>query len=208
MILKGNTIYLRMFEPEDYELTFQWHNDYEIQKQTCGPIRIVSRSIERNWATSKAENNRDDIYLAICSVESDKMIGFTSIGDFDYINRSCEWSGIVIGDKQAHNGYEYIETGVLVFGYVFDQLNMHRVTASVLEEHIGSKAGLLSLTMQVEGVFKDAVYKNGKYNDRCYLALLRDDYYRLREEGQYDTRAVMKRMVLISKCLMKERKGE
>jgi len=203
MILQSKTIYLRMLEPGDFEYTHQWHNDYEIQKQTCGPIRIVSKEIEKAWTESKASNNRNDLYLAICRVSDDKMVGFTSISEFDYINRSCDWSGIVIGDKEAHNGFEYVETGVLVFGYCFDQLNMNRITASVLEEHIASKTGLMALTMREEGVAKEAVYKNGKYLDRCFLALLRKDYYEQREQGQYETLSVIKRMAKLAKTYSK-----
>lgn len=205
MILQGDTIYLRMLEPSDYELTYLWHNDYNIQKLTCGPLRIVSKEIERNWVLAKSSNNREELYLAICMNDTDKMVGYVSLNNFNYLYRSCSWSGIVIGDKNAHSGFEYIEAGVLLIAYVFDQLNMNRLTASVIEKHITSNAGLQALTLSIEGIAKEAVYKDGQYFDRVDLALLRSEYINHKLKGDYETFSVMSRMSNCAKILKKGR---
>ena len=98
--MKGKFVYLRLFEPEDYAKTYIWHNDLDIQKSTCGPIRLVSKEIERNWVLSKATHNQTDIYMAICLIENDEMIGWYSINGIDFLNRKCHCSGVVIGDKR------------------------------------------------------------------------------------------------------------
>ena len=72
-MLKGEKVYLRLFEPEDYEKTYQWHTDFDLMKSTCGPMRLVSKEIERKWVLSKSENNLHDIYLAICVKETDAI---------------------------------------------------------------------------------------------------------------------------------------
>ena len=53
-MLKGDVVYLRLFEPEDYEKTYEWHNDFNLMKSTCGQNRIVSKEIERKWVLSKS----------------------------------------------------------------------------------------------------------------------------------------------------------
>ena len=105
-MFKGETIYLRLMEPEDYETTYKWRNDYNMQKMTCGPLRFISKEMEKNWAQRRSLDNTNDIYLAVCSLESDKMIGYTSINDINYVNRSCSIGGIVIGDKDYRDGNE------------------------------------------------------------------------------------------------------
>ena len=42
---KGEYVYLRLFEPDDYEKTYYWHNDYDLMNTTCGMFRFVSKEI-------------------------------------------------------------------------------------------------------------------------------------------------------------------
>ena len=120
-MLKGKTVYLRLFESGDYEKTYLWHNDYDLMRTTSGNFRFVSKEIERKWVQSKTENNQKDIYLAICAIENDEMIGWYSISNIDYINRKCFCSGVVIGDKRYSDGDAYREAGSLAFKYIINE---------------------------------------------------------------------------------------
>ena len=86
--MKGKDFYLRLFEPEDYEKTYKWHTDWDVQQMTAGTIRFVSKEIERKWVYEKATNNSKDIYLAICLNDTDEMVGYISLNDIDMLNRS------------------------------------------------------------------------------------------------------------------------
>lgn len=183
--MKGKTIYLRLFEPEDYEKTYVWHNDWDVQKMTCGPVRFVSKEIERKWVYDKATNNTKDIYLAICLNETDEMVGYISLNDIDMLNKSLRGGGVVI-DKRFQDGQAWFEAGELVRRYAFDTLNMNRYTASCLAEHKASRMIVEACGYTLEGVRREAVYKEGKYHDVCCYSLLRSEYYKLREEGRYD----------------------
>ena len=181
-MLKGDVVYLRLFEPEDYEKTYEWHNDFNLMKSTCGQNRIVSKEIERKWVLSKSENNCNEIYLAICSIESDEMIGWCSISNIDHLNRKCDSSGIVIGDKRYRNGDAYIEAGALSFNYIMDELNMNRVSASCLREQVMTRAELESSFWVLEGIERQAIFKNGGYHDICHYSILRDEYIQNKEK--------------------------
>ena len=156
-MIRGTKVYLRLFEPEDYEKTYVWHNDFSIQKSTCGPIRFVSKEIERNWVLSKATHNQTDIYLAICLIENDEMIGWYSINGIDYLNRKCHCSGVVIGDKRYRDGVAFGEAGMLAFDYIINELNMNRVTGSCLREQIVSRAEMEAGFWELEGIERQAV---------------------------------------------------
>ncbi len=185
-MLKGKNIYLRLFEPEDYEKTYEWHNDFDIQKTTCGPLRFVSKEIERNWVMSKASHNQTDIYLAICLIENDEMIGWYSINNIDYLNRKCHCGGVVIGDKRYRDSIAYQEAGDLAFEYIIKELNMNRITGSCLREHIVSRAAMEASFWKLEGVERQSVFKGGSYHDVCNYAILRDEYLEHLEKGDYD----------------------
>lgn len=192
---RGNTIYLRLMEPQDYETTYPWRNDYNMQKKTCGPLRFISKEMEKNWAQNRSMNNTQDIYLAVCLIENDKMIGYTSINDINTVNRSCDIGGIVIGDKDYRDGNAVVEVYIMLLAYIFDQLNMHRTYAYYLDFHRMSAACIEATFYQIEGCKRQAIYKDGNYHDMICAGLLREEYYEHRNNGEYEFSATLKRLV-------------
>lgn len=172
----GKYIYLRLFEPSDYELTYLWHSDPYIQKMICAPRRVISKEIEKNWVLSKSTNNIKDIYLAICLKENDQMIGWYSINNIDFQNRKCHLGGVVIGEKQYRDGFAHAEAGKLATEYVFNQLNMHKATGSCLSTHIMSRASMEAGGWHFDGVERDAFFKDGQYHTLCHYSILENEY--------------------------------
>lgn len=188
------SIFLRAFEADDYLLINQWRNDPEIQKMTCGVFRYVSSEMEKEWVREKMMNNTKDIYLAIClNDESKKMIGYSSINNIDYIHRSACGGGVVIGSKEHRDGIIFLENTLLLLSYVFDTLNMNRFYGNCIKEHRTTICLDKSLKFKIEGVERQAVYKQGQYHDRILLSMLRDEYYRFLENGDFEINAIVKR---------------
>lgn len=187
-MLKGSVIYLRLFEPADFEKTYEWHNDFDLMKSTCGPLRFVSREVEREWVLSKSTHNQNDIYLAICSIENDEMIGWYSISNIDFRNRKCHCSGVVIGDKRYRDGMAYEEAGELAFMYAINELNMNRITGACLYEQILSRAEMEASFWKLEGIERQAIFKNGRYHDICHYAILREEFFEHLHSGDYDNK--------------------
>ena len=57
---------------------------------------------------------------------------------------------------------------------------------------------------QLEGLKRQAVYKNGVYHDQLIFSLLRDDYYRLLKEGRYTLINFAKQVEIVRKQLRNE----
>lgn len=189
----GKNIFLRPFQEEDYVIINKWRNDYEIQKLTCGPIRSVPLEIEHQWVKAKMLDNNKDIYWSICAKENGKMIGYASLNKIDHLNKNAYAGGSVIGDPDYKDGYGVLETMKLIFDYAFLQLNLHRIYTDCLPDHYFAPHSLYALGFIKEGTFKDAIYKNGKYHDVDNYALMRSDYDRLKEMGEYDINHIIKR---------------
>lgn len=199
----GNTIYLRLFEESDFENTYLWRNDFELQVMTAGPIRFVSKEIEKEWVVSKSKSNAKELYLAICAKENGKMIGYYSVTDIDLLNRSCHCGGILIGDKDYRDGVAYLEVHHLVHRFLFQQLNMHRISGACLREHIISRAHMEASNWKLEGIKRDAIFKNGCYHDIFEYSLLDCEYQQFIQNpiSQAD---YIKRFVAISKQIKKQ----
>lgn len=193
---KDFSVYLRAFEPDDYLLINKWRNDVSMQRLTCGPIRFVSTEMEKVWAHDKMMNNHSDIYLAICVNDgSGKMIGYISLNHIDYVNRNVCGGGIVIGDDAYRDGQALVESLYMVLDYAFNELNMHRFYGKYLTSHIMTKSLNESFYILDEGIDKEAVFKCGKYHDVNRCAILKKDFIRHQEAGDYEIPFIIKRMV-------------
>lgn len=191
---KKFSIYLRPFCEEDAIIINKWRNDPEIQKMTGGRYQFVSLEMEKNWVRQKMLENRREIYLAICLNDgSDKMIGYISLNDIDHVNKSLDSGGCVIGDKESRDGISLFESIYLILDYSFNQLNMHRVSASCLPEHWMAPFHLRTFGFEKEGTLKESRYKNGAYHDLDLYALMRSDFDQKMKAGEYEMKYLIRR---------------
>ena len=203
------SIYLRAFEPDDYRLINKWRNDPVIQKLVGTGYRYISSEMEKAWVQEKMMNNTKEIYLAVClNDESREMVGYVSVNEIDYINRSAFGGGIVIGNRQYQNGEIRHEVGVKIRELVFDHLNLNRFSGACLAEHKASQIMMEACGYRLEGIKRQAIYKNGLYHDLLLFSLLREEYYLLLQEGQYTLAAFAKRVRAIKEKMKKDKIDE
>lgn len=178
--MQDRKLYLRAFEPDDYQKINAWRRDEEVYRLAGGNKYFVSSERDRQWVLDKIKNNQSEIYLAMCLVENDLMIGYISLADIDYRNSRAEWSGIVIGDEQ-YRGQGYATYAIyLLLEYAFDELGLHRVSGSWLAENTTSLFVGKMMGFRQEGVLRDYVYKTGKRHDMIIMSMLRDEFEQLR----------------------------
>jgi RimJ/RimL family protein N-acetyltransferase len=169
-------VYLRAFELDDIDLIHKWRKDPEINKLLSGNVFFVSSERDKKWIEEKIFNDSNELYLAICLEEKDEMIGYLSVTNIDLRNRKAEWAGLIIGNKDLWNKGYANDAIRLMLEHLFHQMNIHRVYAYVLEDHITSlkmceKAGFIR-----EGILRDNVYKNNKFNNSVLLSLLQGEF--------------------------------
>ena len=205
---RGKYVYLRLMEPDDYVNTYRWRNDLAMQNSICGPVRFISKEMERNWTQKVSLDNTNNLYLAICLVENDQMIGWYSINDIDYRNRKCYCGGVVIGEKQYRDGLAYTEAGNLAFQYIINELNMNRISGTCLREQVLSRAVMEASFWKLEGVEREAVYKNGRYHDICHYAILRSEFQEHLKKGDYKDKVILESIGEAIKRIKAELKAE
>ena len=94
------TVYFRAFEEEDAKLIYKWMNDDELKKLSVGVNRRMCCEEALDWVKSRMRDSRNHVYWAICSKETDEMIGYASLVDIHYINRSAETGAIMIANHR------------------------------------------------------------------------------------------------------------
>jgi RimJ/RimL family protein N-acetyltransferase len=172
-------IYLRSLEAGDSALIYQWRLDPEITDLLGGPSFFPSREKELKWVEEKCSDTTTQLYLSICLIDSDAMIGYTSINNIDLRNRKAEWGGTIIGKKEYWGRGIAKTAALLMLKYLFEELGIHRCYAYCLAEHKVTVRLFKSLTFKQEGVLRDDLYKKGHFHDSLMFSLLRSEYVEL-----------------------------
>jgi len=169
-------VYLRAFELDDYKLINKWRKDNEITKFLGGNKYFISSERDRKWIEEKIFDNKTSNYLAICLKDSEEMIGYLSIINIDWRNRNAEWGGIIIGNKEhQRKGYSK-EAAYLMLDFIFNELGMNRFYGYWLESNKASIQMGLKLGFKQEGILRECIYKNGKYNNLLLLSILKKEF--------------------------------
>ena len=174
-------VFLRALKPEDYKKVNRWRRDDEVYRLTCGNKYFISSERDRKWMGEKILDDEFEIYLAICLVSTEEMIGYISLSDIDYRNRRADWSGIIIGEQQ-YRGQNYASQAIyLLLDYAFSEMGLERVSGHWLDEHEVSIFLGKMLGFQYDGVLRRYVYKGGRYHDVIVMSMLREEFEDLKK---------------------------
>lgn len=187
-------MFFRAFEESDADLIYNWMNDDELKKLSVGLNRRMCKEETLEWVRSRMHHDNYQVFWAICTKDSGKMIGYTFLTNIHYINRSAEFGGLVIGDKDYQDGFAWIETYLFVYEYAFERLGLNRVWGYALVEHQTSRSIANVMFASVEGVLRKAVFKNGSYHDMTIGSLLSEEYLEHKAKGDYSINRIIKRL--------------
>ena len=188
------SVFFRAFEPEDAELFHLWKNDEKLNELTVGLNKKTSFEEDKNWLIAHKDHHPYYAYWAICANDTGKMIGWASLVNIHYINSSAETGAIMIADHNYNDGMPWIESVLFLFEYAFERLNLNRVYGQSLVGHKISNMVEPLMFMQQEGVLRQAAFKNGRYYDISFAAILKSEYFSHKEAGDYEIRSILKRL--------------
>ena len=173
----GDLVKLRAYKEEDAVLAKEFINDYEVKRllaiDAAFPISLWE---EEEWVKSK-KNTSGLVYdFAIETLKDGKYIGGCSINKLSVKNRNCT-IGIMIGDKDYWSkGYGSDALKVLI-KFIFEELNMNKIKLSFFAFNERAKACYKKVGFKEEGILKDEIFRDGKYNGEINMALFAKDYF-------------------------------
>ncbi|MGE5249427.1 MAG: GNAT family N-acetyltransferase [Bacteroidota bacterium] len=182
-IIYGGKLRLRAVEREDVKHFYEWVNDPEV---TCGLalyLPISSRE-EEKWFESQLEKDPVERPLAIELRQGDgwKLIGSCSVFGIEWVNSNAEL-GIMIGDKSVWNQGLGSQVMTLLLRHCFETLNLNRAFLQVYGENARARRSYEKAGFVVEGCMRQAVYKNGRYDDIYIMSVLRGEWDARKTEG-------------------------
>ncbi len=191
-----SNVTFRTFEMRDADFIYQCKNDKALNRMTVGTIKEFSRKDAEDWVYHCMVGDREDMkFWAVCTNDDEKRcVGWASLVNIDKANKSAETGAILIGDKEYRDGFAWIESAVFLLKYGFEELGLNRIYGVCLSEHKMSTQITKVIYMQTEGILRQAVYKNGKYNDLVYSGILRDEYFAHKEAGDYKLMTIIRNL--------------
>lgn len=167
-------IYLRALEINDFVSINRWRNDELIAKYLASNHYFVSSEREKVSIEKKIFDDSNHLYLGICEIKTNVLVGYCSINNIDLRNCKAEWGGTLIGKESFGKGYG-LESARLMLRYLFDEYPIHKCHTSCLEGHPKTSELFKKLGFKEDGILRDEIYKNGKYNNVVLYSILRNE---------------------------------
>lgn len=172
--LIGESIYLRTINESDLNENYQqWFNDAEVC-QFNSHHRFPNYRQNMQSYFDEVIKSGNNLILAIIDKGTEVHIGNISLQNIDSLNQSAEFA-IIIGNKEFWSRGVGKEAAQLVIEHGFKQLNLHRVYCGTSIENIGMQKLAEALGFVKEGTARDAMFKNGKFQDIISYGLIRHE---------------------------------
>ncbi len=175
--LSGSKIYLRPLERTDLnERYLHWLNDAEVtQYLETGAFPTTRDDLEKFYA--QVTGSSTEVIFAIADQKTHAHIGNVKLGPINWVDRRAAL-GILIGEKSCWGKGIGEEATRLTVEYAFDRLNLNRVGLAVFEEHDAAVKCYEKVGFKLEGCFREEVFREGRYQNRLWMGLLRSEYIR------------------------------
>lgn len=173
--MEGEGIYLRELRETDLEGDwYAWFNDSEVTKYQNKKIFPNTREKQKAYYHS-IQNSSQDVVFAIVETASALHIGNVGLHHIDWVHRSAEL-GIVIGEKKFWGKSYGKQAWRMITRYGFYVLNLHRISAVVMEKNTASQQCAEAAGFTRDGRVRDMFFKNGAYENAFYYNILRQDF--------------------------------
>ena len=186
-LFQGELVCLAPLEPDhDAEVESRWTHDAEYLRLLApDPARPLSAGhVKKRHEMAEKEEDKafGHYHFAIRARADDRLLGFVKL---EYI----EWThgaGMVrmgIGDPHERGRGFGSEALGLILRYVFDELNLHRLTAITSEYNPGAVRFFERAGFTVEVRQRQALRRDGRRWDALILGLLRPEWEAQRKGG-------------------------
>jgi len=166
----GERIILREIEEDDLNSIVKWRNDPDILRWLFSYLPL-NKTKQRKWYEKYLNDDTQQIF--IIEVKEEKIpIGTVGLTNIDYKNQRAEL-GVLIGDESWQNKGNGKEALDLLIMFVFDEINIRKIKATVFEENTPAIRLYKSCGFVEEGVLKKEVYKNGEFKSVMVMALFK-----------------------------------
>ncbi|CAB3713453.1 GNAT family N-acetyltransferase [Paraburkholderia rhynchosiae] len=172
--MSNDMIFLREIERGDLPTINAWRADKALVGLLGGAFRYVGAEVDSKWFDTYLCSRAGNVRLAVCLASTKEVVGVTYLLGIDWVNRCAEFS-IQIGSQPAWGRGIGEAATRLTLEHAFDDLNLRRISLTVLASNTRAIALYEKVGFRTEGLLREAVFKGGKYVDVIPMAILATD---------------------------------
>lgn len=164
---------LREILQDDINIIFKGFSNPDVIKHFGVSFDTLEATQEQmDWYANMIKNDTGRCW-AICSPDNSIFYGVCTLNFWKKEHRKAE-TGYWIFPEYWGKG---VVTEVMrtVMDYGFNEMNLHRISAEVEDDHPGSIAVLKKLGFNYEGTMKECEIKNGRFINLELYALLKHE---------------------------------
>jgi RimJ/RimL family protein N-acetyltransferase len=169
VFIEGDRITLRTIEKEDIGFLQRGMNTPAVRRYAGTDIPYNRRRYEEELFDRISSG--DFVQLLVCD---DEPLGDVSLAPID---ERRGWANLGYWVHPDHQGQGYATEAVrLIVSYGFDELRLHRISATITAPNTASKQVVEKLGFVHEGTKRDDAFLNGEYVNRDVYAVLRKEW--------------------------------
>lgn len=168
--VRGDSVDLRTVEKEDVEFLQAGVNHPDVRRYVGGEVPYNRERYEDEWFETISDG--DGVHLLVC--DGDDRLGDVSLAPIDD-RRGWANLGYWIHPESQGEGYA-TEAARLVVTHGFEQLRLHRISATIVASNEASTRVVEKLGFVHEGTKRDDAFIDGEYVDRAVYAVLRGEW--------------------------------
>lgn len=190
-----STVLFRDFEERDIDFIYRCKNDENLNSMIVGEFKPFSYEDAEKWVHGCMGEHETFKFWAICTNDNERrIVGWVALSKIDKVNQSANTHSIVIADPEYNDGIAWIETEFHILKYAFEELKLNRLYGVSLMGHkMSNQIGEL-LFFKMEGILRQACFKNNRFYDLQYIGILKDEYFTHKEAGDYEMMSVIRRL--------------
>lgn len=183
--IETDRLILRKFEYIDStNMLKYWISDPDVQSMYSEPVYSTEQEVRELLDKYIGSYKKDDYYRwAILFRETNECIGQIAYFLVDSKNHFAEIE-YCIGSLLQGRGFATEATKAIIqFG--FEKMNLHKVQVCHKSINIPSKKVIEKCGFVYEGTLRDFFYIDGRYVDRLYYSILKDEFEVKKENSTY-----------------------
>jgi len=173
-LLRGQLVRLDALEDADVPTIARWQVGPFLRLYDARPAAPRSEPELAEWLNDVRQEDRIKAF-AIRALEDDRLLGTLELDSILWAHRVCGIA-VAIGERENWGRGFGSEAVGLGLAFAFQELNLHRVTATVFAYNDRSIAVLEKLGFQREGTYREFLERDGKRHDMFLYGILRPEW--------------------------------
>lgn len=152
-------------------------NDQRARRLARNVFPSSEEEFKQHIEESRHGPDRKKIEFEICHVADEQIIGLAMLQDLRWQDRIAAL-GLVIGNPAYWKKGYGTEAARLLVQYAFEEINLHKLTCSILRPNHASRRVAEKLGFELEATHAREAFVDGRYHDWLYYSLFREAYFR------------------------------